>query len=382
LIGQLVRRYALAHPTVRFHLTLDGHPSLHTSGLGRDQTVGEVFGAAVGQALLPLGPLSISQAEWTGFITGGHVTRSSRHHITLLVNQRCVQSRSLLAAFEEAYRSLLPRGRHPIAVLSLSLPRSHVDVNVHPSKAEVKIRDESALAEGLKTLTREALGRHVSLPASDVSFALGPTQFELPRMIAERGPDWEVATGARLRAMQVVGQVHGSLILVEDERGLYLVDQHRAHERAIYELLCRRHLDGRAGQLLLEPLHIELSDRQIAQLEPRLPELAALGFACEWFGGHSFLVRSVPVVPETADLTGVVEDLLDLATNDESDWQHRLLTSVACHAATKRGRSLTMAQCRELIDLLAGAESPAVCPHGSPIILHFSDRFLERQFDW
>jgi len=88
------------------------------------------------------------------------------------------------------------------------------------------------------------------------------------------------------------------------------------------------------------------------------------------------------VLPETADLPAVVEDLLDHAANDDSDWQHRLLTSVACRAATRRGRSLTIVQCRELIELLADTSSPAVCPHGSPIILHFSEKFLERQFHW
>jgi DNA mismatch repair protein MutL len=382
LISQLVRRYALAHPDVRFQLSLDGHPSLRTSGHGLDQTMGEVFGATVSQALLPLGPLEAGAAELRGWLTGRHVTRGSHHHVTLLVNNRWVKSRLLLGAFEEGYRPLLPRGRHPIALLSLSVPRSHLDVNVHPSKAEVKIRDEAAIAARLKTAVREQLGRNVSLPSSDLSFALSPTQFELPSMVAERGPEWEVTSGRRLRDMQIVGQVHGSLILVEDERGLYLIDQHRSHERALYELLCRQHAEGRAGQLLLEPLHVELSGYQVARLEPRLAELAALGFSCEWFGGRSFLVRSVPVIPETADLASVVEDLLDLAADDESDWQHRLLTSVACRAATRRGRSLSLAQCRELVDLLADTESPAVCPHGSPIILHFSDRFLERQFDW
>lgn len=382
LISQLVRRYALAHPDVRFQLTLDGHPSLRTSGHGLDEAVGEVFGATVSQALLPLGPLRIGEAELAGFVTGRHVTRGSRHHVTLLVNRRCVQSRLVLSAFEEGYRPLLPRGRHPIALLSLTLPRSHLDVNVHPSKAEVKIRHETAIAAGLKAAARELLGRSLNVPLPDLSFALGATQFELPSMVAERGPEWEITSGRRLRDMRVAGQVHGSLILVEDERGLYLIDQHRAHERAIYELLLRQHAEGRAGQLLLEPLHLELSSYQLRRLEPRLPELAALGFSCEWFGGRSFLVRSVPVIPETADLPAVIEDLLDLAADDDSDWQHRLLTSVACRAATRRGHPLTVVQSRELIDLLSETESPAVCPHGSPIILHFSDRFLERQFDW
>ena len=201
-------------------------------------------------------------------------------------------------------------------------------------------------------------------------------------MVAESGPQWNVASGEWIRTMHVTGQVYGSLIVIENVHGLYLVDQHRAHERAIYELLVRRHSEGRAGQMLLEPLHIELSSRQIERLEPRLPELASLGFACEWFGGRSFLIRSVPVIPETNDLSLVVEDLLDMATEDGSDWQHRLLTSIACRSATRRGKPLTQVQCAELINLLADTTSPAVCPHGSPVILQFSDQFLQRQFHW
>lgn len=381
-ISQLVRRYALAHPSVRISLTLDGHPSLRTSGLGREQVVGEVLGADIAGAMLPLGPAPCGPGELDGLVSPGHITRSSRVHIVLLINGRSVQSRSLLAAFEEGYRPVLPRGRHPIAVLELSLPRSHVDVNVHPSKAEVKVREEAAITADLKAAVRSALGRSLTAPASELQFALGPLQTELPAMVAERGPEWEVATAARMRHASVLGQVHGSLILVEDRAGLYLIDQHRAHERAIYELLVRQHAEGRAGQLLLEPLHIELSAHQLARLEARLPELAALGFQCEWFGGRSFLVRSVPAIPETNNLAEVVEDLLDLAIDDELDWRHRLLTAVACRSSTRRGRSLTLPQARELVELLAETESPAVCPHGSPIILHFSDRFLERQFGW
>jgi DNA mismatch repair protein MutL len=132
----------------------------------------------------------------------------------------------------------------------------------------------------------------------------------------------------------------------------------------------------------LEPLHIEMTSRQLERLEPRLPELAALGFVCEWFGGRSFLIRSVPVIPETTDLELVVEDLLDMAMEDGSDWQHRLLTSIACRSATLRGKALSPVQCGELINLLADTTSPAVCPHGSPVILEFSDHFLRRQFHW
>lgn len=381
-IGHILRRYALAHPAVRFHLVLDGHPSFHTSGLGLEQALGEVLGGALAAAMAPLGPTRVADAEWTGYVTACHATRSNRHHVTLLVNNRCVQSRALLAAFEDGYRHLLPRGRHPVALLSLQMPRHRVDVNVHPSKAEVQIEDEGAIGSALRESVRILLGRSVGSPAEAVNFAFGAQQVELPRMVAESGPEWHMASGQRLREMKVTGQVHGALIVIEDVQGIYLVDQHRAHERAIYELLVRRHGEGRAGQLLLEPLQIELTRQQVERLEPRLSELTALGFACEWFGGRSFLIRSVPVIPETADLGLVVEDLLDMATEDGSDWQHRLLTSIACRTATRRGKPLTPVQCGELINLLADTASPAVCPHGSPVILQFSDHFLHRQFRW
>lgn len=381
-ISHVLRKYALANPSVRFRLVLDGHPSLHTSGLGLEQALGEILGSTLAAAMVPLEPVRLGEAEWTGFVSGRHATRSSRHHVTLLVNNRCVQSRALLSSFEDGYRHLLPRGRHPVALLSLQVPQHQVDVNVHPSKAEVQVEDEAALGVALRDAVRSLLGRSVHGPAGNNHFAVGPQQFELPRMVAEQGPEWNVANGLWLRNMTVTGQAHGALIVIEDTRGVYLVDQHRAHERAIYELLVRRHGEGRRGQLLLEPLHIELTRRQIDRLEPRLPELTALGFECEWFGGKSFLIRSVPVIPETADLGTLVDDLLDMATEDESDWQHRLLTSIACRSATKRGKTLTRAQCGELISLLADTAAPAVCPHGSPVILQFSESFLRHQFDW
>jgi len=379
-IGHLVRRYALAHPDVRFQLTFDGHQSLLTSGRGLATALSEVHGEAVGRALIPLHAERRGEAEWSGYITGRHLTRSTRRHLTVIVNGRCVAGRSLLAAAEEGYRPLLPRGRHPMGVLSLMVPRQAVDVNVHPSKQEVRLRDEDVIAGALRDAVRETLGHQITQLESAEDFTLGPLQVRLPRL-RESGPSWDVTPGERLRAARVVGQLTDTLIMLEDASGLYLVDQHRAHERAIYELLRRRHTEGRAGQMLLEPIHIELTPVQSERLQGRLPELAALGFTCEWFGGRSVLVRGVPVIPDLDRLPDLVEDFIETA-GGEDDWQHRLLTNVACRAATKRGRPLTIPQMRELIGLLADTDAPAACPHGSPIILQVSKGFLERQFDW
>src|SRR5262249_47101052 len=147
--GALVRRYALAYPAVRFALLVEGGASLRTSGGGIAATLAEVFGTAVAEALRPLPPLEVAGARLRGYLSERHVTRPHRGGVTLVVNGRWVEARELLNALEAAYRPLLPRGRHPIALLYCDLPPSAVDVNVHPAKTEVKLLRGRELAEGL-----------------------------------------------------------------------------------------------------------------------------------------------------------------------------------------------------------------------------------------
>ncbi len=206
-----------------------------------------------------------------------------------------------------------------------------------------------------------------------------------------------------------------------------MIDQHRAHERILYEYLRHRlvgqpgddtrlqqrwHLtdteqgeeitqrfelgqqieqeaeqeDGAgldtSGQLLLEPVVIELPAHQAATFSERLPVLAALGFACERFGGRSFLIRSVPVLAGMEGLTPSLPVLAAEAAAEEENWQDRFCAAVACHAAIRRGRALSLAEQRELLAQLRQTSAPAVCPHGSPLLLHYSQQFLARQFGW
>jgi DNA mismatch repair protein MutL len=391
-ISQLVRRYALARPEVRFGLTLDGHPSIKTSGSGRlEAALREVLGAEVASCLLPLPERTVSAGRVTGFVSAPGLSRPTRQACMIFVNRRWVAAPALQQALEAAYRPLLPPGRHPIVVLFVEVPPGAVDVNVHPSKAEVKLLWEADLAAAVGEAVREAIGRGPRRPDDEQDFALAATQYRLPtppRRVAERGEGlWELEAAAPALQLKLIGQHQNTVLLAEGRGGLYVVDQHRAHERIIYEQLAARHgadAPGRAGpsaQYLLEPIVMEVPPGRAEVLGDRLAALEALGFACERFGGHSFLVRSTPDVPG-GDQRAILSEVLEEASDERDDWRERLLIRLACRSAIRRGRPLTLPESTKLLEQLGRTASPAVCPHGAPVILHFGRRFLERQFVW
>jgi DNA mismatch repair protein MutL len=404
-ISQLIRRYALARPEVRFALTLDGHPSLKTSGSGRLETaLAEVLGQEVASCLLPLPERTVGAGRLTGFVSAPGLSRPNRQSCIVFVNRRWVAAPALQQALESAYRPLLPPGRHPIVVLFVEVPPGAVDVNVHPSKAEVKLLWEADLAAALGETVKEVIGRSPRRPDDEQDFALAATQYRLPtpsRRAAERsGSDslWELDKATPSLQLKLIGQHQNTVLLCEGRGGLYIVDQHRAHERIIYEQLSARHAaeqaeaeaagdhqsggpGGPGAQYLLEPVVMELPPGRAEVLGDRLSALEALGFSCERFGGHSFLVRSTPDVPESSTRAALSE-VLEEASDERDDWRERLLIRLACRSAIRRGKQLTLPESTRLLEQLSRAATPAVCPHGAPIVLHFGRKFFERQFAW
>ena len=380
-----VRKVALGNPGVRFTLTVEGQLRFASRGLGDDRAVlADLYGPTVAAELR-----AFSADETDGYISPRTLTRPDRQQLILLVNGRLTSTRGVLEALETAYRPVLPRGRHPIALVRLTLPPEDVDPNVDPTKATVRLRREAEVAERLAAAVREALARAPDRPAADEDFALGPGQLSLPRprrRIARSSiRNWGSHQAGQLLADALLAprslaQIGESLVLVEAESGLFLVDQHRAHERVIYERL--QASDRLGSQALLEPIVLELDPPQTAQILERLPMLQALGFDCQHFGGHDFLVRSVPAIQGGEDLSEALPILLADAARPDEHWQARLAASLACRAAVRRGRGLGDPELRRLLGDLAATITPAACPHGSPVVLHFSGDFLRRQFRW
>jgi DNA mismatch repair protein MutL len=406
-IGMTLRRLALAAPGVRFALHVEDRLALQTSGSGEPQNaLCEVYGHALQPSLIPLGPTTATGATMSGVISGAEATRPGRSGVTLVVNGRPVYGRSLQSGLEAAYRPLLPRGRHPVLLLAIEVDPRRVDVNVHPGKLEVRLRDEREIAATLANLVRDALGRRPLRLRWEPLTGAAALARDAESALAESPAVWDDASPIEtpgLPALRLIGQVGARLVLLEGDAGLYLVDQHRAHERILYERMRAAHANGDGSAVepivLPEPLLVEVGIPQAAALERRLAELAKLGFAMEEFGGRSFLLRTAPVLPgvvagadalglgSLADANGLAEALA-LASDeaetagDGETWQERLLVRLSCRTAVRRGRVLERPLMRALVEGLGHTAAPAVCPHGSPLLMHVTADALERQFGW
>ncbi|MFL5664645.1 MAG: DNA mismatch repair endonuclease MutL [Ktedonobacteraceae bacterium] len=403
-ILQLLRRYVLGYPAVRFNLTVEEQAVLQTGGVGNvATTLAELYHLPLAEMLHPVALSDAEHYTLHGYIGNRALAQSSRQHMMLFVNGRWVQTRPLQEALETGYRSLLPRGKHPLLVLYLDVPAEEMDANVHPAKTEVKLLHEAEVKVALTRAVRAVLERSPALPAStDVPGPELVYQRRLPGPrrrglhVAETTEGYNVETAHPaaaevLTSLRPLAQLQQAVILAEAPDGsLYLVDQHRAHERVIYEHLRTKHIGLKTDEeevwvdshLLLEPVIVELKRHQAELFEQRLPILRDLGLECERFGGRSFLVRSVPSGEGEQQLAGHLHELVDVAAEDSTDWEDHLLISLACRSAMRRGRELGMDEQKALLIALAQVSAPAVCPHGSPILLHYSRMFLIDKFDW
>ncbi len=408
-IAQTVRHAALAAPGVGCSFLVDERLIFQTSGSGDLRTtLVELHGPALTGALLPLGSVESAEAVIWGVISGPEVTRASRAQVNVVVNGRWSLPRGLIAQIEAAYRPLLPRGRHPVLALAIETAPDRVDVNIHPSKLEVRLLAERAIGAAAAEMIREVLGRHPLPLQLEAASGLAALRFlpPAPPGIAEPAERYDAGpiVTPGLPPLVLIGQVQARLLLLEGDDGLYLVDQHRAHERILYERLRSDRSPPPPVEpelaLLPDPIVLELQPSQVAGFSRRLDELAALGFVCEIFGGRTFLVRRTPDLPgvgtEASDdrLRGLgnpdamVEVLRALAAEDTieaaegEDWQERLLVRLSCRTAVRRGRPLDHPAMRALVEGLGQTAAPAVCPHGSPLLMRVGADLLERQFGW
>jgi len=425
-----LRAFALIYPAVRFTFVVDGHLLAQTPGHDLAGSVGALYGADAARELGQLGDLSGEGFTLSGAVGSRAFTFSARENIVIAINGRPVHHRALLAAAEAGYRPLLRKGRHPLLVAQLRLPPEGVDANIHPAKAEVLVRDEKRLAAALRDAVADVLGRAASAPATSKRVAIGAPpaarpltlRFPPPRRrrglhLAERreryGSLWRELADEPVEIRDLpdmaLAQFDDALILARSSAGdLFLVDQHRAHERVLYERLrvqyaigsaapamvrgptegAARVADGSSGapapaQLLLEPLLIELTPRQTQLLTPRLSELAALGIECQPFGGSTFLVRSLPQVPGAVPTAPAdTRTLLIEAAEDVEDWRDHVAIALACRSAVRRGQPLSAAEQQTLLTELREVNAPAVCPHGSPLLVRLSRDWLVHAFAW
>ena len=405
-IDAWLTRYALAYPDLRLTVSHDGRVTFRSPGSGalRDVLIA-VYGLEVGAAALEIiADRPSADITVTGFVSPPSIHRAGRGFITLFVNGRWIQDASLTYAIVQAYQTLLPAGRYPLAVVMVHLPPADVDVNVHPTKAEVRFRDGDAVFRAVQRAVRYTLLERAPVPPASVQPAAGIESARRDRLahlapaarqlgLAQpapvgRGADIPLESGAeagRLPPLRVIGQVRATYIVAEGPEGLYLIDQHAAHERVLFEkLLAERKRAAVPSQALLEPRPVELSPEAASLLMAHRETLASLGFRVEPFGGRTFLVRAVPALVADEEPQQVLEDLATALELGDEPLGEQIAESVArwvCkRAAIKAGQVLTVEEMEGLIRSLEQCASPRTCPHGRPTMIHLSVSRLAHEF--
>lgn len=419
-IGDTLASLALGNPQIDFRLFHNGKTVRRwpaaTDGINR---VADVLGRSLQDDLFPLS-LENDAARVSGWVAAPRVNRSTSRAVHLFVNGRHVKDRTLLHAVMQGYRQRLMKGQFPVAVCHVVVPADQVDVNVHPTKHEVRFarqRDVHGVVAGAVAAALDSADR-LQRPGRAADSPISPS---LPTSIAEglgkyrpqsaaRQSSRRVPPGGRPRPhapapnraartdqtglwqqgrfarLSVLGQFRGTYLLCESEEGLVIIDQHAAHERIFYEQLHRRRQTANAAaQKLIVPETVELGHGEAALLESLRNALAPLGFEIEPFGGTTYAVKAAPVMLVQGEIGPVIREILEKvrAGGGDPDLEQVLDDSVkimACHGAIRARQTLDERQIRRLLQQLDECENPSHCPHGRPTWIRWTERELEKAF--
>lgn len=431
----VVSRLAVARPDVAFRFVHNGQVGLETEGRGdRLEALAGVWGREIARTLVEIDS-EVAGMRLTGFVSPPHVTKPTRAFQYSYVNGRAVKSRSLTTAIDLAFRDITPERRHPLLALLIEAPPETVDVNVSPTKSEVRFQREGAAFDAIRIALKNALLEHGMMPdalglarvnealaASGAvsrgsflvdrgSFGAPVEDFRLQAPASDQAPllstdlrstindpsetqnpepqslkPVHLPFASLLDGLRIVGQAMKTFIIAETDHGVVIVDQHVAHERILYEYLCG--IRGRAAverQRLLVPQTLHLDRRSALLLRERLDELEQTGFELEPFGGESYVVRTVPAALRGKDpirfLRDLADELVDTAVARKlTPTREQIWIMASCKMAVKAGDPLSHAEMEKLLVDLAQTENPYLCPHGRPITATLSTEGMLRLF--
>ncbi|MCK4758212.1 MAG: DNA mismatch repair endonuclease MutL, partial [Thermoplasmata archaeon] len=415
-IIRVVTERALANPQVSFILLNGDTEAINCRASSRfEDRFLDIFGRKAAKVSVKLDAGADGIAV-TGMVAKPEITKPSRDDLHIFVNGRPISDRVLASAINDGYAGMLMRNRFPVGAVFIELPPAGVDINVHPTKREVKFSEQRKVASLVKEAVADALGNTdlireapviqktlapISSPSPSSSSSartttrtqapgtgspIAPSQSQLfEGEDAEVGHDIEVPGGKTLPAISPIGQILNTYILAQSGSALIIIDQHAAHERVMLERL-RKATDGKmASQRLISPLTLELSSREKELVDHYRPILEDTGFTIEPFGRTTYLVRAVPVfgghLEEVENILAMVQELVELgkAKSIESK-RDEILHLVACHSSIRAGEPLSMSQMRRLIGEMHELDNPYTCAHGRPTIIKITDRELEKMF--
>ena len=419
-VNEFIIKLAISHPEIAFKLINNNKSSLATPGRGDlKETLQSLYGASVGQSLLPL-EFEDEDIKLWGFVSKPSAIRSSRSWQTFIVNGRIIASRAIAKAIDNAYHALIPKSGYPLIALNIEVPQHTIDVNVHPQKTEMKFEDESRIFKAVYKAVLDAvrpkgqvgqLGQlaaqadhvqqHVEKGLQELNFGQSvmnfPLREEKPAMTWQEGTT-ALAQDKSVKSVQSVvdeeeklptagmipiGQVDDTYIIAQDEDSLYIVDQHAAHERVLFDRFSAQ-AEHIPSQQLLVHLILDFSTHESQIIEENLELLAGLGFGLEPSGPNQFRLMEVPVDVPSSQAEEFIREVLasmeELHRPTAAELRQAVLATTACKAAIKAGFKLNYRQMEILLQELNDTAMPYTCPHGRPTIIKFSSDELAKMF--
>ena len=401
----LVQRYAFAYPHIQFNLKMDGKIAMQTSGNGNQQQVlSSMFGLEDAKQMLAV-DFSDSDFQVQGFTSSVGYTRSNRKDITFFLNGRWIFDPALASALIQAYHTYLMVARFPYSVLTIKIPPEEVDVNVHPAKSEVRFKNPGFIFSLVQRAIRHSLLKssppalNLSNPWNSVRPGNSPDYawviskdasqniLHIPESDSETrdSPVLQNTSGLEhIPLLRPVGQIGAAYLVAEGPDGLYLIDQHAAHERILFEKFNKLPKSERPRQQLLDPLIIHLSPADFLLLAPELEILNQLGFEIEEFGLNTVRIKSMPAIFSHSDPLNLIRSCIEDFEENEmplgADLEQKVIARICKRSAVKSGQILSQQEQSQLILELEHCHSPRTCPHGRPTMIHLSVDLLERQF--
>jgi len=421
-IIDVVTRMAFGHNGVSFSLFNNGKEILRSPASELLDTIIHIYGQEIARKMLPV-YLELGTIRIKGYISKPELLRSNLLFQLFFINDRSINSKPIGFALRGGYGTLIPKGRFPICVLKIYVDTKEVDVNVHPTKNQVRLSHEREICDMVTRSVRDALSGKNLIPeikiplkqsqlsqqsqllthsqqsqmydepassspmvreeaVTDFRPSAKDTQRRLRR--SERlGAEMEKPTGIEMPDVRVLGQVDSVYIIAQTGNGLMIIDQHAAHERVFFELVRASKRDD--SQELIVPINMDLDQREIALMKETIPYLEEFGFRISEFGPGTFAVTAVPVVLGKLEDPAMVHDIIsDILSEgkikDETGIFERVTKSIACRSALKAGAVCLTSQMESLVKQLLRTENPYTCPHGRPTMISFNRQELDKLF--
>ena len=403
LISLIVSRYALFYAGIRFSLIQEGKKVLATNGNdNRREILSQIYDFETAKSLLKVN-YSDEYLQLEGYTSPLNITRSTRKEIFFFINGRLVNDPVLSSAITRGYHGLLMVGRFPITNLFIKISPTEIDVNVHPTKAEIRLKNSNQVFTAIQRIIRKTIAAYAPYAAvppriwktSELTKNVGNLEINFN---CSADSDQEVQLSEKpksvhldsnkaycLPLLRLIGQLGLTYIAAEGPDGLYLIDQHAAHERILFEKIANQGMDENISQFLLEPISVTLPATQIERLEKQLDLLAWIGFQLEPFGPGAYKIMAVPQVlssmdPKEALMIAISDDQKSPKELVDTENREKMIKRICKRLAMKGGQVLSTQEQKQLIRDLENCKNPRTCPHGRPTMIHISVDVLERQF--